>query len=390
LTSDPALSVLATTAPSDSALGLYVHVPFCTQRCHFCSFNTAPALPGAIERYLIALHREIDLVATAPWASRIRFESVFLGGGTPSLLDAAQVGDVLTAIRSRFAVADSAEVTMECNPEGMDRARFAAYRAEGVTRISLGVQSLDDGILPCLGRGHTAAAARTAFVAARAAGLPQLSVDLMYGLPGLDAVGWADAVTEVLGWEPDHLSAYGLTLDPGSRWGSQEVAGLPSEDTVTEQYWTLARAAAARGYEHYEVSNYARPGSRSRHNQLYWQRREYVALGPGACGFLGDVRYANVRSVDRYGAMLARGSLPVGEHERLTERQRDGERLILGLRTSDGVPVSWLTARARGDHRLQDRLRTWAAEGLLMTEAGHAWLTERGFLLSDALFVELV
>jgi oxygen-independent coproporphyrinogen III oxidase len=382
--------VLAETAPRDVALGLYVHVPFCLQRCYYCSFNTAPSRPGAIDRYLTALYQEIALVATAPWAPAIRLESIFLGGGTPSLLDPGQLGGVLAAIRSRFEVSGDAEVTVECNPEGMDRGRFEGYRTAGVTRVSLGVQSLEERLLALLGRRHTAADARAAFAAARAAGIPQLSIDLMYGLPELDAAGWERTMAAVLDWQPDHLSAYGLTLDPGSRWGSQEVGGLPSEDAVAEQYWMLARAAAARGYEHYEVSNYARPGCRSSHNQLYWRRREYVALGPGACGFLGDVRYANIRSVDRYCAVLASGSLPFGEHERLTERQRDGERLILGLRTSDGVPSSWLSARAREDHRLQHRLDTWKAEGLLVTEGDRARLTEHGFLLSDALFVELV
>ena len=385
-----ALAVLGTTAPAEASIGLYVHVPFCALRCHFCSFTTAPLREGAMARYLEALHREIDLAATAPWAGDVRLETVFLGGGTPSLLEAGELTEVLGHLRERFAVVPDAEITVEGNPESVDVDKLVGYRGAGVTRVSLGVESLDDAILPRLNRRHDAAAARRGFDAARAAGIPQVSVDLMYGLPSLDHAGWARAVETVIGWQPDHLSAYGMTLDSGSRWGSEGPPSLPPEDTVVDQYWVLARAAAARGFEHYEISNYARPGCRSRHNERYWRHREYLAFGPGACGFVGDVRYGNVKAVDRYGALLARGVLPVAEHERLTSRQRLGERLMLGLRTADGVPSAWLEARAAGDAALRGRLDVWGEEGLLVIEPGRARLTERGFLFSDALFVELL
>ena len=384
------LGPLAGVAPDETSLGLYVHVPFCVVRCPFCSFATSPLREGLKDRYLRALPREIDLLAGAPWRRTTVFETVFLGGGTPSLLEPAELACVLDGLRARFRIEADAEVTVECNPESVSRAKLEAYRAAGVTRVSLGVQSLDDAILGRLGRLHGARGAREAFAAAREAGLPQVSVDLMYGLPGLDLAGWQWTVDQVLDWRPDHLSAYGLTLDQGSRWGSDGVPGLPPEDTVVAQYWALARSAAARGYEHYEISNYALPGCRSRHNQVYWRRREYAALGPGACGFLGRVRYSNVRSAERYCELLEAAVLPVAEHEVLTDRQAAGERLILGLRTRDGVPEEWLGARAATDPALTARLEGWRAAGLLERARGRARLTERGFLLSDALFVELV
>ncbi len=383
-------SVLAAVAPRAAPVGLYVHVPYCVARCHYCSFPTAALRTGAMAPYLDALHREIDLVAQTRWADALRVETIFLGGGTPSLLDPGELAGILDHLRDRFTLLADAEITVECNPESADRARFEAYRRAGVTRASIGVQSLDDTILAHLGRLHDAAQARRAFVAAREAGVPQVSVDLMYGLPGLDADGWRRTVDTALDWRPDHLSAYGLTLDAGSAWGSRGVAGLPTEETVIEQYWALARSAAARGYEHYEISNYARPGCRSRHNQLYWEHREYLAFGPGACGFVGDVRYANVRSTERYRALLETDTLPIAEHERLTVRQWSGERLWLGLRTRDGVPADWLHARAASDRRLQTLLDEWVRRGLLAIEGDRARLTEAGFLLSDGLFVELL
>jgi len=387
---DSLLPALADNPPESRELGLYVHVPFCAKRCGYCSFNTAPLEDGAMARYLEALEREIDMLGAIAWSPRVRLATVFLGGGTPSLLAADEMAAVLEWVRARFALATDAEVTVECNPESVTRDKLAGYRAAGVNRVSLGVQSLDDSILPRLGRLHDVRGARAAFEAARAAGCDNLSVDLMYGLPGLDPDGWTRAVEAVLDWEPDHLSAYGLTVDAGSLWGAAGVEGLPTEDAQIDQYWRLARAAAARGLEHYEISNYARPGRRSRHNQIYWRAAEYLAAGPGACGFVGRMRYANVKATPRYCQTLAGGTLPIASWEHLSERQRLAERLILGLRTADGVPAALLETRLEGDGQLRDLVDQWRARALLADVADRVRLTEAGFLLSDALFVELL
>ncbi len=387
----PVASVLHETRPHASSLGLYLHVPFCTEKCHYCAFNTAPMSRDAMTRFLAALGREIDLLAGLPWVSDVGIATVFFGGGTPSLLSGDEMREVMDRLRDAFRVERDAEASVECNPESVDAAKLAAYRAAGVTRISLGVQALDEAVLPRLGRLHAPADARAAFQAARAAGFDNVSVDLMYGLPGVDVEGFERGVHAVLDWEPEHVSAYGLSLDAGSAWGSHGVRDLPGEDAVIAQYWTVARAAAARGYEHYEVSNYARPGFRSRHNLTYWRAAEYLACGPGACGFVGDVRYGNVKPVPRYCTTLEADELPIDASERLTTRQRLAERLILGLRTADGVPAAWLAERARDDAPLTRRLAAWREEGLLDDVAeGRTRLTEAGFLLSDALFVELL
>lgn len=377
--------------PRSASLGAYLHVPFCTKRCGYCSFNTAPEAPGAVERFLPVLLAEMDLVARAPWADAVDLRSVFLGGGTPSLLPAEAMAQILERLRAGLGIATGAEVTVECNPESVTLDRLAGYRRAGVTRISLGIQSLDDRILPTLDRLHSAAQAREAFDAARAAGFGDVSVDLIYGLPGLDLPTWETTVKEALDWRPDHLSAYALTLDEGSLWHAAGVTGLPPEETTAAQYTRLAELAADAGFEHYEVSNYARPGHRSTHNQIYWRAEEYLGLGPGACGYLGDVRYGNVKPVERYGAMVAGGLAPVGTHETLTPRQRLAERLILGLRLGDGVPAEWIDERvAAGPERLRAVLDAWRERGLLIERDGRVRLTEAGFLLSDALFIELL
>jgi oxygen-independent coproporphyrinogen-3 oxidase len=390
-TADAALGVLAQTSPTSQALGLYIHVPFCTKRCHYCSFNTAPLeRDGEMARYVRALRTEIQLLAAASWGSALSLETVFFGGGTPSLLSAEDMAAILDDVRAHFAVESGAEITVECNPESVSREKLAAYREAGVNRISLGVQSLDDSILPVLGRLHDAGGARRAFETVRAAGFDNVSVDLMYGLPKQSGETWTRSVNGVLGWEPEHLSAYGLTLDAGSLWAATGVAGLPGEGAVVEQYWALARAAAERGFEHYEISNYARPGRRSRHNQIYWRAAEYLACGPGGCGFVGDVRYGNVKPVARYCAALEDGALPIDTFERLTARQRLAERLILGLRLVDGIPRAWLDERLTGDAALARRVAAWRDAGTLADRGHRVALTEAGFLVSDALFVELL
>jgi len=343
-----------------------------------------------MRRYVGALRRELGLLAAASWASSVSLATVFFGGGTPSLLSPDDMAGILDEVRGRLALSPSAEITVECNPESVSGDKLAAYRAAGVNRISLGVQSLDDSILPVLGRLHDARGARRAFETVRETGFDNVSVDLMYGLPQQDADTWTRSVSGVLAWQPEHLSAYGLTLDAGSLWAVTGVHGLPGEAAVVEQYWALAGAAQARGFEHYEISNYARPGFRSRHNQIYWHAAEYLACGPGACGFVGDVRYGNVKPVTRYCATLESGALPIDTAERLTERQRVGERLILGLRLVDGVPRAWLDERLAGDVALARRVAVWCERGLLTERAGRVALTETGFLLSDTLFVELV
>jgi oxygen-independent coproporphyrinogen-3 oxidase len=383
--------VLADVAPTNLSVGIYVHVPFCTRRCEYCSFNTAPISGRAVvSRFLAALVSEIGLLEAIPWARDLRVETIFLGGGTPSLLETTEMATVLDALRRAFAVDHAAEVTVECNPESVTRDKLAGYRDAGVNRVSLGVQSLDDAILPAIGRLHTAAEARHAFDAARAAGFSNVSADLIYGLPGLTAESWRSTVDGILAWEPEHVSAYGLTLDPGSVWGASGIAGLPPEETVIAHYWTMIERAAAHGYEHYEISNYARKGLRSRHNQIYWRRGEYLAFGPGAAGFVGDCRYTNVKPVARYAQILEEHRLPIDTSERLTPRQALAESLILGLRTADGIDGSLLAARAADDPGLARRLAAWRDQGLLTDDGTRARLTEAGFLLSDALFVELL
>jgi oxygen-independent coproporphyrinogen-3 oxidase len=249
--------------------------------------------------------------------------------------------------------------------------------------LSLGVQSLDDGLLGRLGREHSADQARAAFTAARQAGFDDVSVDLLYGCPGQDVETWCRTLDEALGWAPEHLSAYALTLEPGTRFGRRPPAALPDEAVVVAQFEILCERTAAAGLPRYEVSNFARPGHRSRHNLLYWQRADYLGLGPGAHAALGAVRFGNERSHVRYRAALDAGRWPITWSERLTPEQVQGEQIVLGLRLVDGVSRTWLEDRRAAVER-------YLAAGLLAEIGSRVALTPRGVLLSDTVFADLV
>jgi oxygen-independent coproporphyrinogen-3 oxidase len=336
-----------------------------------------------VRPFVAALDAELARYAALPWAGRVPAVSLFFGGGTPSLLPPEAIAGVIDRARRGLGLAGDAEVTLEANPEGLDAGRLRGFREGGVTRLSLGVQSLDDGLLGRLGREHSADQARAAHAAARQAGFDDVSVDLLYGCPGQDVAMWRQSLDEALAWAPEHLSAYSLTLEPGTRFGRRPPTALPDEAVVVAQFELLCERTAAAGLPRYEVSNFARPGHRSRHNLLYWQRADYLGLGPGAHAALGAVRFGNERSHVRYRAALDAGRWPITWSERLTPEQVQGESIVLGLRLVDGVPRAWLEDR-------QAAVERYLAAGLLAEAGSRVALTPRGVLLSDTVFADLV
>jgi oxygen-independent coproporphyrinogen III oxidase len=376
------------TGPAGPAYGLYVHCLFCRRRCPYCDFNVAIYREDRIRPFVAGLADELARYAALPWAGRVSAVSLFFGGGTPSLLPPESIAELIGAARERLGLVPDAEVTLEANPEGLDAARLAGFRAAGVTRLSLGVQSLDDRLLAALGREHSAVEARAAYTAARHAGFDAVSIDLLYGCPGQDVATWLATLDEVLAWGPEHVSGYALTLEPGTLFGRRPPERLPAEATVVAQFEALCDRTAAAGLARYEISNFARPGFRSRHNLLYWHREDYLGLGPGGHAALGATRFGNERSHVRYRAALAADRWPITWSERLTPAQVRGERLVLGLRLAEGVPREWLEEHLGAN---VDRvLGRYVAAGALADRSGRVMLTTRGVLVSDSLFAELV
>jgi oxygen-independent coproporphyrinogen-3 oxidase len=399
-------------APSPP-VALYIHVPFCVSLCPYCDFvviagAAARGLGSRVGSFLDAVAREVGLRADAldaAFPSRPPLESVYLGGGTPSLLPADEVARLLALVRERFGIADGAEVTLEANPGADERGDPTALRRAGVTRMSFGAQSFDDTELRKLGRRHRGRHVADAVIGAREAGIASINVDLLYGIPDTDLPTWMATLDAALALEMDHLSLYGLALDDpdaegltgpdgdhlpvrkGARRWRDGVRPGQDEDRAAAQYHHAAVTLADAGFRGYEISNWARPGHESRHNLAYWRRRPHEAVGPGAHAFDGVTRRWNAARLDGYVAALTDGRLPPGgTAEPLEPDAAATEALILALRLDTGAPLSAAHEPPLADHF------GWAlaAELLDVTDDDRIVLTTRGRLLSNEVFARLL
>jgi oxygen-independent coproporphyrinogen III oxidase len=367
-------------------LGLYLHVPFCTAICNYCNFNRGLFDAGLKAAYVGALEEEIRRSGEAQAA-----DTIYLGGGTPSLLEPEEVGRLIGGCLEAFSIAPGAEITMETNPETVDEARLAAFRDAGVNRLSFGVQSFHDSELKRLGRIHDAARARAAFAAARRAGFDNISLDLMMWLPGQSVAQWQDNVRALVALGPEHASLYILELYPNAPLKEDMArAGwsqAPDDDAAEMYEWAMETLEHA-GYGQYEISNVARPGLESRHNLKYWQDGEWLGVGCGAHSTVAGVRWRNLASTTDYIGRIGAGESPVAERRALTREQRLQEALFTGLRLSAGVDTGELSLRYGTDvrARYESSLEPYAAAGLVFWEGSRLRLGRRGMLLANEIF----
>ena len=371
-----------------TAFGIYVHVPFCASRCGYCDFNTYTAgeLGGATpDGWLAALRTELAMASAA--LGGIGVDSVFVGGGTPSLLGSERLTAVLDAVRAGFTLRDDAEITTEANPESTSAEFFDSIRAAGYTRVSLGMQSVSSRVLAVLDRTHSPGRAPAAAREAIAAGFAHVSLDLIYGTPGESDADLLDSVEAALEAGVDHVSAYALVVEDGtalSRRVRRGEVAAPDDDVLAHRYQLVDRRLSAAGLPWYEVSNWSRPGGQCRHNEGYWSGGQWWGAGPGAHGFVGDVRWWNVKHPKVYAESLGRGEAVVAGFEVLSERDRHIEEVLLGIRLGRGLAVSVLTGTER-----QRALRAVDA-GLLTHSGGRLLLSDRGRLLADAVVRDLL
>jgi putative oxygen-independent coproporphyrinogen III oxidase len=369
-----------------AAPGLYVHVPFCQSKCPYCDFYSITDA-SVVPVYLAALDLEASLYPD-PFPV---FDSLYLGGGTPSLLTGAQLSDLMEILHRHFTFAPDPEFTLEANPDDVTADKLRSWRDLGVNRLSLGVQSLNDRELHFLGRRHTARQAWRALELARAAGFDNLGVDLIYGLPGQPQETWSSTLKQVLQFAPEHLSCYQLTLAADTPLGRRAARGevTPVGEEAERAFFLLtSRFLVDQGYLHYEVSNFAREEQYCcRHNRKYWRHEPYLGLGPGAHSFDGSRRWWNFSSVEQYSSSLAAGLAPVAGAETLTPAQRRLEALYLGFRTREGVSLDLLGPQPRWRTVLAELCRA----GLVRLAAGRLVTTPQGMVVADRLplcFVE--
>ena len=376
--------------PLDADLGIYLHIPFCQHICPYCDFTTYAGEESLIPRYVAAMataiEREGERLRHRPVAT------VFLGGGTPSLLDPEQIGVMLGAINRSFEVRSDAEITLEANPNSADQERFAGYRSAGVNRLSIGVQTTNRRGLRVLGRNHEAVDAQAALIAARRAGFDNISLDLIFGWPGQTRENWATDLDTVLGWEggPDHLSLYSLIIEPGTPMSDAVTRGIlhpAGDDLSADLYEDAIARLAAEGWLHYEIANFARePRRESRHNTIYWRNGEYLGLGAGAHGRIGNERLINHLHPRAWSDAIERGERGVSNTERLTPSMEEGETMMIGLRLlHEGIGENEFLARhGRSlESAFGDTLAGLIEIGVIERNAARIRLTERGMMVAN-------
>ena len=374
---------------------MYIHIPFCAVRCHYCDFNTYAGLEKYFEPYADAVREEIRQAAGE--YGRLPIQTIFIGGGTPTVLPPGQLGGILAACREHFAVAPDAEITSEANPGTVDQAHFTALRALGVNRLSMGVQSFDEAELKWLGRIHSAGEAEQAFDAAHAAGFTNINLDFIFGLPGQAPGAWARTLERAVGLGPEHLSLYSLTVEAGTPLADSVRRGrvpAPDDDLAADLYLASQDLLAAHGYAQYEISNWAKDASHQcRHNLVYWRDEAYLGFGAGAHSYARDRRWWNVRPVPQYIQRINAGMLAVSGQETVGRRLEMGETMMLGLRlVLEGVGESGFRARfgVSLDEAFGEELAAVTARGLIERLPARVRLTAEGRLLGNRVFAEFL
>lgn len=375
---------------TSNKLGLYIHIPYCLNKCPYCDFYSqgSGSCPGS---FVQALETEItkrgQVLANAA-RGKPRLDSVYFGGGTPSLLSAAQFSGIMGTVRQVFDLETDCEVSLEANPGSLHSKRLAMYCEAGLNRLSLGVQSFNDRELHILGRMHDASDNHSAIKIIKEAGLANFSIDLIIGLPGQKLSHLNESLAQLKAVEPAHVSAYILQVEESTPMGRQIAAGqlrLPDDEDIAAMYYQVREVLCQAGYRHYEISNYAMPGRECRHNLRYWQARGYLGTGPGGVSLLGSSRIANQTPLDEYTA----GSLCLVELENMAHDERAVDALILALRCIAGVDLEAFRARFGWDltAMYQDEISRMIAEGWLKLEEGRLALSSQALILSNQVFL---
>jgi len=408
----------ARSTPLASALGIYIQVPFCQTKCTYCNFHTGVVSPDRYEPYASSICHEIEMSAgllggrsfssdisateggraLAPEVSAVRpvVDTVYFGGGTPSLLKPAALAQIIQALREKFHFDPHSEITLEADPETITPEKATAWLAAGFNRVSLGAQSFNDRELQSAGRMHRRSDIFEAARILRAVGFRNISMDLIAGLAHQTHATWQESVTALLGIHPEHISIYMLEIDEGSHLGKESLAGgtrysapaIPPDDAIAEFYESACARLADAGYDHYEISNWSLPGLRSHHNLKYWRREPYLGLGAGAHSFDGVERWSNVHDSARYLACIEQGITPREQIETVTPAQALDEELFLGLRQLEGIDLARIESQYSVS--LRERIAALRAQGLVELDGTRLRLAPDRLTISNEVFVELL
>ena len=369
-------------------LGIYIHIPFCVQKCKYCDFCSFPRSDAeTVERYVSALCRDIKMKGEC--CGEYLVDTVYFGGGTPTLLKTEQFEKVMLSVRNSFSLTEDCEITTECNPATADREYFSAIRKIGINRLSIGLQSADETELRALGRIHGYGDFVNTYKDARSAGFDNISVDLMYGIPHQTLGSFRKTLSEIVSLSPEHISAYGLKIEEGTPFGRMaDTLALPDEDTEYEMYTACTDHLSKFGYSKYEISNFARQGYESRHNLKYWNAEEYLGFGVSAHSYFGDERFANSRDINGY----INGENIVCDKRLISSCEKVTEYVMLRMRLRDGVSHSEFRKRFGVDfsETYHDRLEKYILGGYVENKEGKTYFTDKGFFISNYILSDIL
>ncbi|RKU25524.1 coproporphyrinogen III oxidase [Candidatus Poribacteria bacterium] len=370
---------------------LYIHIPFCATKCYYCAFNTYSFHKEQANAYLDALSTEMQIYT--PQTSQL--QTIFIGGGTPSILSANSLDRLFTDIYTKFQISTDVEITVECNPGTVDAEKLGVMKKAWVNRLSFGLQAMQDEILHQLGRIHTVNEFYDSYHLAREFGFDNINIDLIFALPEQTMEMWQFTLTETISLEPDHISTYNLVMEestPFYDWWKNGDLILPSEDKEADMFQYTIDTLIKNGYLHYEICNFAKPNQEVKHNLVYWNNQEYIGLGVGACGYIEGVRYTNIKGIPPYIQKLRELKKPIADTEILTGKAEKAETLMLSLRKREGICIRDYTLRFGEsiDVEFGEVIQKWKDLELLEQTQTHLRLTDRGLLLANEVFVELM
>jgi len=373
-------------------LGIYLHVPFCFKRCHFCAFYLVIHETQRVEQFLQALEHEIALYAIQREMGRRTVSTVYVGGGTPTALLPGQLSRILTVINSKFSLSEKCEITVEATPESLTAEYVDILQQAGVNRLSVGIQSFDQQERTRLGLSGTIAEVLSGVQMAKQSGFSNINVDLIYGIPGQSSQSWERTLNQALELNPSHFSCYALSLEEGTRFHTEFRRGAFELMDPDDEICFLHRAEARLergGFHRYEISNWAKPGCFCQHNLRYWRGLEYLGLGPSAQSYLSKSRFGNVSSVDQYAKQLKVGEVPIAERECLSKLQQEKERIVFGLRLLEGVPIDWVHSLSQ-DEAWSSSFRKFVKEDYLLQAGSRYRLTRKGRQFADTVGMQLL
>lgn len=370
---------------------LYIHIPFCETKCHYCAFNTYSFHKEQAKVYIDALQTEMALYA--PETSILK--TIYVGGGTPSILDANELNKLFTNIHKHFQICPDVEITVECNPGTVDSEKLRVMQDAGVNRLSFGLQAMQEDMLRQLGRIHTVDEFLHSYRLARKHGFDNINIDLIFALPLQTMKEWQHTLRDTISLEPEHISAYNLVMEETTPfydwWKSGELA-LPSDDIEADMFQYTIETLISHGYMHYEICSYAKPNREVKHNLVYWNNLEYIGLGVGACGYVDSIRYTNIKGIPPYIEAVHQRRKPISDNERLTGSPEKAETLMLALRKRKGICLADYEQRfgEKVDVEFRETIEKWMDLGLLEQSETHLYLTQRGLFLANEVFVELI